>query len=217
MGFFILFVPFVPVTADDETIEEIVVTASFIDAELSELGTPLHVVDGESIANDAFMSIGATIENLLGVSSSDFGAAVGQPIIRGMSGSRVKILNNGMVIRDVSGLGVDHLNDVDMNQVQQIEIVRGPSSLLYSNGVIGGIVNIVDDTIARKDFAESKIRVGIEGQSVNDGNAYDLSFQDNLGGVNVSAAYKESNFGNFDIPNGAVIHAEDVCKGREHR
>ena len=89
MGFFILFVPFVPVTADEETIEEIVVTASFIDAELSELGTPLHVVDGESIANDAFMSIGATLENLLGVSSSDFGAAVGQPIIRGMSGSRV--------------------------------------------------------------------------------------------------------------------------------
>ena len=45
MGFFILFVPFVPVTADDEKIEEIVVTASFIDAELSELGTPHHVVD----------------------------------------------------------------------------------------------------------------------------------------------------------------------------
>ena len=205
----ILFLPFVSVTADDEAIEEIVVTASFIDAELSELGTPLHVVDGESIANDAFMSIGATIENLLGVSSSDFGSAVGQPIIRGMSGSRVKILNNGMVIRDVSGLGVDHINDVDMNQVQQIEIVQGPSSLLYSNGAIGGIVNIADDTIAKKDFSEPKIKVGLEGQSVNDGNAYDLSFQDNLGGVNVSAAYKESNFGSFDIPEGAVIHSEE--------
>ena len=51
--------------------------------------------------------------------------------------------------------------------------------------------------------------MGLEGQSVNDGNAYDLSFQDNLGGVNVSAAYKESNFGNFDIPDGAVLHTED--------
>ena len=209
ISFIILFLPFVTVTADDETIEEIIVTASFIDEALSELGTPLHVIDGESITNGASLSIGATIEDLLGVSSRDFGSAVGQPIIRGMSGSRVKILNNGMVIRDVSGLGVDHINDVDMNQVQQIEIVRGPSSLLYSNGVIGGIVNIVDDTIARKDFSESKIRVGLEGQSVNDGNAYDLSFQDNLGGVNVSAAFKESNFGNFDIPDGAVLHTEE--------
>ena len=214
-SFILLFVPFVNVMSDNEEMEEIIVTASFIDAELSELGTPLHVIDGESIANDAFMSIGASIENLLGVSSSDFGSAVGQPIIRGMSGSRVKILNNGMVIRDVSGLGVDHINDVDMNQVQQIEIVRGPSSLLYSNGVIGGIVNIVDDTIARKDFSEPKIKVGLEGQSVNDGNAYHLSFQDNLGGINVSAAYKESNFANFDIPEGAVIHSEEEHEGEE--
>ena len=104
ISFIILFIPFVSVTADDETIEEIIVTASFIDDALSELGTPLHVIDGESITNGASLSIGATIEDLLGVSSSDFGSAVGQPIIRGMSGSRVKILNNGMVIRDVSGL-----------------------------------------------------------------------------------------------------------------
>ena len=132
ISFIILFIPFVSVTADDETIEEIIVTASFIDEALSELGTPLHVIDGESVTNGATLSIGATIEDLLGVSSSDFGSAVGQPIIRGMSGSRIKILNNGMVIRDVSGLGVDHINDVDMNQVQQVEIVRGPSSLLLS-------------------------------------------------------------------------------------
>ena len=151
--FFILFLPFANAKADDEVIEEIIVSASLIDGTLSELGTPLHVLDGESISNGATLSIGATVEDLLGVTSSDFGSAVGQPIIRGLSGSRVKILNNGMVVRDVSGLGVDHINDVDMNQVEQIEIVRGPSSLLYSNGAIGGIINIVDDTIARKDFS----------------------------------------------------------------
>ena len=80
ISFIFLFIPFVTVTADDETIEEIVVTASFIDEALSELGTPLHVIDGESITNGASLSIGATIEDLLGVSSSDFGSAVGQPL-----------------------------------------------------------------------------------------------------------------------------------------
>ena len=68
-----------------KTIEEIIVTAPFIDEALSELGTPLHVIDGESVTNGASLSIGATIEDLLSF-IQDFGSAVGQPIIRGMSG-----------------------------------------------------------------------------------------------------------------------------------
>ena len=81
ISFITLFMPFVSVTADDETIEEIIVTASFIDEALSELGTPLHIIDGESVTNGATLSIGATIEDLLGVSSSDFGSAVGLSLI----------------------------------------------------------------------------------------------------------------------------------------
>ena len=59
ISFIMLFIPFVSVTADDEAIEEIIVTASFIDEALSELGTPLHVIDGESVTNGASLSIGA--------------------------------------------------------------------------------------------------------------------------------------------------------------
>ena len=196
-------------SAQDEVIEEVVVTASFIDQVASEIGNPLHIVNGDDLSKGATLSLGASLENLLGVSSSDFGSGVGQPIIRGLSGNRVKILNNGMVVRDISGVGPDHINEVDMNNVQQIEVIRGPSSLLYSNGVIGGIVNVVDNTIARKDFEESDFKIGLEGQSVNDGHAYDISYQGNLGGINVSVDYKESDFGNFDIPTGAVLHSEE--------
>ena len=57
-------------------------------------------------------SLGEHVDALLGVSNADFGAAVGQPIIRGMSGNRVKVLNNGTVVRDVSALGPDHAVDV---------------------------------------------------------------------------------------------------------
>ena len=179
-----------------------------IDASSEAISNPLHVINGESIANDASQSIGASIDGLVGVSSSDYGAAVGQPIIRGMSGSRVKILNNGVVVRDVSGLGPDHVNDVDLNNIQQIEIVRGPSSLLYSNGTIGGIVNIVDNTIARKDFEESKFRLGLRlRQSMMV--TLMTSLTKTIGGLNISAAYKDSKFGDYDIPDGAVIHHEE--------
>ena len=195
--------------AEDVTIEEVVVTASFIDQSSSELGNPLHVVDGDQISNGATLSLGASLEDLLGVSSADFGSAVGQPIIRGMMGNRVRVLNNGTVVRDVSGLGVDHENGVDLNHIEQIEVIRGPSSLLYANGIIGGIVNIVDNTIAKQDFSKSEFHVGLEDQSVNNGNAYDVSYQNNLGGINLNVAYKESDFGNYDIPGGAVIHSEE--------
>lgn len=190
-------------------IEEIVITSSLIDQKLSDIENPLHVVSGEELASSASESLGESLNSLLGVSSADYGAGVGQPIIRGMSGSRVKVLNNGMVVRDVAGIGADHVNDVDLNDVQQIEIVRGPSSLLYANGGIGGIINVVDSTIARQDFSDSEFKLGLETQSVNDGDSYNASYQNNFGGLNFSFAYKESDFDNFDVPTGAILHEED--------
>ena len=79
------------------------------------------------------------------------------------------MLNNGVRARDVSSFGADHSMDVDLFNVEQIEIVKGPASLLYTNGAIGGIVNVVDDTIASEDFSESESVLGMETQSVNNG------------------------------------------------
>ena len=200
----------------EEEIEEIIVTSSYIDQTLSEIENPLHVVSGDDISSSASQSLGESIDDLLGVSSTDFGSGVGQPIIRGMSGNRVKVLNNGMVVRDVSGLGADHINDIDLSNIQQIEVVRGPSSLLYSNGSIGGIINVVDNTIAREDFTKPELRIGLESQSVNDGDTHDFSYQNNIGGLNLSLAYKDSQFDNFDIPRGAVIHREEEHHDDDH-
>jgi len=197
------------VNALANVLEEVIVTSSLIDQTLSDIENPLHVISGEEISATASQSLGESLDGLLGVSSADYGSGVGQPIIRGMSGNRVKILNNGMVVRDVAGIGADHVNDVDLNNIQQIEIVRGPSSLLYANGTIGGIINIVDNTIAREDFTESELKLGLEAQSVNDGDSHNLSYQNNLGGLNFSFAYKDSQFDNFDVPTGAILHDED--------
>jgi len=189
-------------------IEEVIVSSSLIDQAASEIPNPLHVISGNDISNNASKSLGETLNNLLGVSSADYGSGVGQPIIRGMSGSRVKILDNGLVNRDVSGLGADHINDVDLSNVQQIEVVRGPSSLLYTNGTIGGIVNIVDNSIAQEDV-QRLAKIGLETQSVNDGDAQTIFYQDNLNDINISFSYKDSSFGDFNVPNGSIIHIEE--------
>jgi len=194
-------------------IEEVVVTSSLLES--SEINNPLYVIDGEDITDGASTSLGEAIDSYLGVSIADYGSAVGQPIIRGMSGPRVRILKNGMVNRDVSSLGVDHLNDLDLNNVQQIEIVKGPSSLLYANGSIGGIINVVDDCIAEMDFAGSEFSAGYEKQSVNDGTAQNFNFKDNVGGFNVNFGYSKIELGNFDVPDGAILHEEEEHEGEE--
>ena len=193
--------------ASQDVEEIIVVTSALIDT--TEITNPLYVIDGDEIIDDATTSLGDAIDSYLGVSIADYGAAVGQPIIRGMSGPRVKILKNGMVNRDVSGLGADHLNDVDLNDIEQIEIVKGPSSLLYANGTIGGIINVVDDCIAAMNYELPELKVGYETQSVNDGSSEFINFKNNFNGFNVNVGYKNTEFGNYDIPNGAIMHEEE--------
>ena len=193
--------------ADD--VEEVTVTASLIDQNLSEIGDPVQVLSGTDLDDQGRASLGESIDDLLGVANADYGFATGQPVIRGLSGSRVKILKNGMVNRDVAGIGVDHPVEIDMNNVQQIEVVRGPSSLLYANGGVGGIINIVDNTIARQDFDGLNANVDFEKQSVNRGSVEAFGITNIVNGINFSYSYENTDFENYDIPDGAVMHSEE--------
>ena len=121
-----------------------------------------------------------------------------------------------MVNRDVSGLGVDHLNDVDLNDLTQVEIIKGPSSLLYANGTIGGIINVVNDSIASTDYDQPEFKVGYETQSVNDGSSESINYKNNINGFNFNFGYKNTDFDNYDVPNGAVLHEEDHDDHDEH-
>ena len=192
-----------------DEVEEVVVQASILNVTQDKIGDPLHILSGTDISDLGTTDLGGTLDSLLGVTTSDYGTAVGQPIIRGLSGSRVKILTNGLVNRDVAGIGADHKNEVDLNDIQQIEVVRGPSSLLYANGATGGIINIVDNTIATSDIEKRLFKLGFETQSVNSGDGQSFSVADNLGGLNLYFSYSDSSFGNYDIPNGAVLHEEE--------
>ena len=186
--------------------EEVIVTSSLGGTTLAEIDSPIFVIPGDEVDLGATASLGENLNYLLGVNSTDFGPGVGQPVIRGMAGTRVKILSNGKLVRDVSGLGTDHLNDIDLNNVKQIEIVRGPSSLLYSNGAMGGIINIVDETITSEDFDGNSFRAGLERQTVNQGFSGNFSYKGNVGDANIAYAVKNVNFEDLDVPNGSIIH-----------
>ena len=190
-----------------QDVEEVVVTSSLTDQ--TQIDNPVHVVSKEDLANDASVSLGEALDNLLGVSNADFGPAIGQPIIRGMSGSRVKVLSNGMVVRDVSTLGPDHPNNIDLSNAEQVEVVRGPSSLLYSNGTIGGIINVVDNTIAKTDFTGTSGNLSHELQEANDGEVTTFNVQTNQSGLNISFGLSEAIFDSYEIPGGSIIHDDE--------
>jgi iron complex outermembrane receptor protein len=190
-------------------LEEVVVTSSLIDASASDISNPIHVMNAQSISDDASQSLGSIIDGLVGVSTSDFGAGVGQPVIRGLGGSRVKVLNNGKVVRDVSALGPDHLNQIDLGHLEQVEIVRGPSSLLYANGAVGGIVNIVDNTIAKQDITDAKFEIGAGYEDGNTGNTGTASYQGNVNGINLTSSIQYSNLDVYAIPEHAIHHDDD--------
>ena len=202
-----------------EEVEEVVVTASLTNQSVSDLTDPLHVVEGEDVASGGVQSLGESLDELLGVHSADFGAAVGQPVVRGMSGSRVRVLENGVVVRDVAALGPDHINDVALSNIKQIEVVKGPSSLLYANGGSGGVVNVVDNSIATTEITESVLSLGLETQSVNNGELADFTYEGNISGLNVTFVASDSMFEDYEVPAGALYpeehHDEDHSDSEE--
>ena len=199
----------------DSQIEETIVTASILGTSKAESLGYASVLNKAELANGATAGLGEVLDDFLGMSTTDFGSAVSRPTIRGLHGDRVRVLNNGVRSRDASGLGADHSVDIDLFDVEQIEVIKGPASLLYSSGAIGGVVNVVDNTIAREDFSESESVLGMETQSVNNGQIEFVSHKSIIGGFNITASYKNAEFENFEVPKGAIAHSDDMHDDHE--
>jgi len=138
-----------PAPADDDAvIPKIIVTATpFGHGESDQILAPAKILGGDELRDKLGATLGETLSHELGVSASSFGAGASRPIIRGLEGSRVKMLENGMGVADVSGLSNDHAVSADGATARQIEILRGPAALLYGSGAIGGLVNVVNERI----------------------------------------------------------------------
>jgi iron complex outermembrane recepter protein len=122
--------------------ERIIVTADPLGKSVDEIIQPVTVVAGEVLDRRRAGTLGEVLDGIPGVANSDFGPGVGRPVIRGMQGSRVEVLEDGMRSADVSGEGADHAVAIDPAHAQQIEVFRGPATLLYGSGAAGGVVNV---------------------------------------------------------------------------
>lgn len=128
---------------------ETVIVSAPLHKSAAETALPVTVIAGDELRERAGKSIGATLDGTPGVASASFGPAVGQPVIRGQSGPRVKVLQNGIASADASAVSADHAVAVEPLLAESVEVLRGPATLLYGGGAIGGVVNVIDNQIPR--------------------------------------------------------------------
>ena len=131
-------------------LEEVIVASTPLPAPVSDTVASVTTLTSEQLQTMAQPSLGETLSSTPGVTSSFFGQAASRPIIRGQSGDRIRILQNGVGVQDVSNSSPDHAVGVEPLQAERIEVVRGPATLLFGPNAIGGVVNVLDNRIPER-------------------------------------------------------------------
>jgi len=133
--------------AHPDTDQEIVITG--VKRPAGDILGGVSVVDQEVLQHDARPSLGETLASQPGVTASSFGPTASRPILRGLSGERVRILADGIGTLDLSSSDPDHQVTINPLTADRIEVLRGPSALLFGSSAIGGVVNVIDTRIPR--------------------------------------------------------------------
>ena len=137
----------VTAAAAPQKVDEIVIIGNPLDAR--DVVSPVSTLSGTELLLKKGNSLGETLNNLPGVSQSWFGPNASRPVIRGLDGDRIRILNNLGSSLDASSVSNDHNPSIDALVIEKVEVLRGPAALLYGGAAIGGVVNIVDNRIPR--------------------------------------------------------------------
>ena len=195
-------------------LEEIIVTAHPLAG--GGLAQPSEVLETDELERKIVDNIGATVGNEPGIHNSAYGVGAGRPVIHGLGGARVRIMEERIDTLDVSVSSGDHAVTVDPFLVERVEILKGSSTLLYGSGAIGGVVDVQTDRIPHE------IPEGVEGslgvQGADNGNGRNGTLRLDGGGGNIAwhidAFTRESD--DYDIPGFAESAALRASEEEEH-
>jgi iron complex outermembrane receptor protein len=171
-----------------------------LDTDEASIVQPASVLRGEELRRRQASSLGDTLGSETGVHSSGMSPGASRPVIRGLDAPRVRVLEDGASSMDVSSISPDHRIAVETLGATQVEILRGPASLIHGGGAIGGVVNVVTKRVPRERLdgfvGAAEIRLG--------GAAREATGLADLNGGNGSAAWHldayRRNAGDYRIP-----------------
>lgn len=204
--------------------DEVVVTGSAVARSQLELSQPTTVLSGEELRFRQQATLGDTLSQEAGVSSTTFGAGASRPVIRGLGGDRVRMLQGGVGVGDASSTSPDHAVSVDPAVAERIEVLRGPATLLYGSSAIGGVVNVLDGRIPdhRPDDAFGGF-LDVSGGTVADEEAVSVGLDGGDGdwAWHLDGSYRDA--GDYEIPGSPVVEGlgdehdeEGHDEGEEH-
>ena len=202
----------------DDTIEEVVVRAHPLSAE--GLAQSTVSLTGDNLARNIAANLGDVLAKQPGIHSASFGAAVGRPIIHGLGGARVQVMEDRLSTMDVSVTSGDHATTVEPFIANSVEVLKGPATLLYGNGAVGGVVDVHTGRIPHGQLGEP-FTGKITAQGSDNGDQHAVAAR--LDGEGDGFAWHFDGFDrratNYDIPgeteSDAMIAAEEA-EGEEH-
>lgn len=179
-----------------------------------ESAQPVTVLAGDTLRDRQASTLGETLKNEVGIHSNYYGPVASSPIIRGLEGPRVLITQNGLDAGDASRVGPDHAVATEASTARQIEILRGPATLFYGSGAIGGVVNIVDDRVPRGLDTYGEWR--LEQDSVANDKLVSASGNTGIGslGLHLDGFWRDAE--DYKIPGAAEVETHEEHEEEEH-
>ena len=128
---------------------DVVVTAVLSPTSANETIRPSAVFAEETLQRQLAGTLAQTVESVPGVTVTSMGPGTSQPVIRGLGGDRILMLEDGQRVGDVVNSGADHATAVTPSSARRIDVIRGPSAILYGSNALGGVINVVRDEVPR--------------------------------------------------------------------
>lgn len=188
-------------------LEIIDIKASPFHASSTESALPVTVLAGDRLKMRQESTLGDTLKHEVGVHSNFYGSVASSPIIRGLDGPRVLITQNGLDAGDASRVGPDHSIAAEASTASQIEVLRGPATLFYGSGAIGGVVNVVDNRIPVDQVSKGEWM--LQRESVNNEKLASGSAQTFIGQTGLYADVFWRDNDDYRIPGEAEVHHDE--------
>lgn len=129
------------------TLAPSIVTGTLSERTGEQVLSPTASLSGAALDRNLAATVAATVASQPGVSLTGIGPSTARPVIRGLGGDRILVLEDGQRPGDMSAMSGDHAIAIDVQTARQIDVVRGPMSLLYGSSALGGVVNVVRDEV----------------------------------------------------------------------
>jgi iron complex outermembrane receptor protein len=191
-----------PQHGDHDTLGSDIVVTGVYARDRTDILSGTSVLTGDDLRREVRPTIGETLSHQAGVSATSFGPNASRPILRGFQGERVRVLSDGIGSFDVSNTSVDHAVVINPLTADRIEVLRGPSALLFGSSAIGGVVNVIDSRIPRSVPAEA---IHIDGTAT-----YGSAANERSGGARIDVPLSDRFVVHFD---GTYTKTDDLRTG----